>query len=123
MSAESILEEDKQAFRPLFAAIEESKVSRPVGDVLMIYARVEADGKIAGSADGLREIIRQSGAAIAVVASENDGKSYAAAGLEHGLRPGESCLDAKTQGYCLYAILYPVIQQNVEGQVNVVSLG
>jgi len=98
LSAESILEEDKQAFRPLFAAIEESNVGPPACDVLMIYARVEADGKIAGSADGLREIIRQSGAAIVVVASENDGKSYAAAGRSTGYGQANLVLTLKRKG-------------------------
>ena len=98
LSEESILEEDKQAFRPLFAAIEESNVSPPVCDVLMIYARVQGDGKIAGSADGLREIIRQSGAAIVVVASENDGKSYAAAGRSTGYGQANLVLTLRRKG-------------------------
>ncbi len=50
----------------------------------MIYARVESDGAIAGSARGLRDIIRESGAAIVVVASENDRSSYLAAGRNTG---------------------------------------
>lgn len=98
LSAESILEEDKRAFGPLFAAIKESSVSPPVCDVLMIYARIEADGKIAGSADGLREIIRQSGAAIVVVASENDGKSYAAAGRSTGYGQANLVLTIRRKG-------------------------
>lgn len=98
LAGESILEEDKQAFRPLFAAVEESNVSPPVCDVLMIYARVEADGKITGSADGLREIIRQSGAAIVVVASENDGKSYAVAGRSTGYGQANLVLTLRRKG-------------------------
>ena len=83
-SAELIVEEDKEAFRPLFGAMEGSKTAPPVCDVLLIYARVESDGRIAGYRDGLRDIIRQSGAAIVIVASENDGKGYAAAGKSTG---------------------------------------
>ncbi len=64
----------------------------------MIYARVEADGKIAGSANGLREIIRQSGAAIVVVASENDGKSYAAAGRSTGYGQANLVLTLRRKG-------------------------
>jgi hypothetical protein len=98
LSAGSILEEDKKAFQPLFAAMEESNVSPPVCDVLMIYACVEADGKIAGSADGLREIIRQSGASIVVVASENEGKSYAAAGRSSGYGQANLVLTLRRKG-------------------------
>jgi hypothetical protein len=97
-SAKSILEEDKQAFRPLFAAMEESNVTPPQCDVLMIYARVESDGRIAGSTDGLRDIIRQSGAAIVVVASENDGKSYTAAGKSTGYGQANLVLTLKRKG-------------------------
>lgn len=97
-SARSILEEDKQAFRPLFAAIEESNVIPPVCDVLMIYARVESDGRIAGSTVGLRDIIRQSGAAIVVVASENDPKSYTAAGKSTGYGQANLVLTLKRKG-------------------------
>jgi hypothetical protein len=97
-SAKSIVEEDKQALLPLFAAMEESSVTPPVCDVLMIYARVESDGRIAGSADGLRDVIRQSGAAIVVVASENESKSYAAAGRSTGYGQANLVLTLKRKG-------------------------
>jgi hypothetical protein len=92
------MEEDKLAFGPLFAAVEESSITPPTCDVLMIYARVESDGRIAGSADGLRDIIRQSGAAIVVVASENDGKSYIAAGKSTGYGQANLVLTLKRKG-------------------------
>jgi hypothetical protein len=93
-----MLEEDKQAFRPLFAAMEESNVASPVCDVLLIYARVETDGRIAGYTDRLRDIIRQSGAVIVIVASENDGKSYALAGKATGYGQANLVLTLKGKG-------------------------
>jgi hypothetical protein len=84
-SMSSILEEDKAAFIPLFAASEESDQKPPICDVLMIYGNVSSDGRILRSHDDLREIIRKSRAPIVIVASENEVKSYIAAGK----RPGQ----------------------------------
>jgi len=84
LSAQTIADEDKQALRTLFSSVEESSVAPPVCDVLMIYARVESDGRVAGSVDGLRDLIRKSNAVIVVVASENEGKNYIAASKKTG---------------------------------------
>ena len=84
LPAQSIIEEDKKAFRTLFSSSEENSATPPVCDVLMIYARVGSEGRIDGTADGLRDIIRKSGAVIAVVASENQGKDYLAASKPTG---------------------------------------
>ncbi|MGP0019132.1 MAG: hypothetical protein ACLPHP_11230 [Candidatus Sulfotelmatobacter sp.] len=96
--AQGILDEDKVAFRPLFAAVDESSATAPMCDVLMIYAHVEADGRIAGSSDGLRDIIRKSTAPIVVVASENDGKSYVAAGKQTGYGQANLVMTIKRRG-------------------------
>src|SRR5260370_34070087 len=79
-SAQPILEEDKAALRPLFSSLEESDSNPPVCDVLMIYAQVQSDGRIGG----LRDIMRKSNAPIVVIASENEGSSYVAAGKRTG---------------------------------------
>lgn len=79
-AAQGILDEDKIAFSPLFTSLHESSTTPPVCSVLMIYAHVEPDGRIAGSSDGLRDIIRKSNASIVVLASENEGNNYVAAG-------------------------------------------
>jgi hypothetical protein len=97
-SAKPIVDEDKQAFGSFFTAVNESNDTAPACDVLMIYARVESDGRIAGSTVGLREIIRQSGAAIVVVASENDAKSYSAAGKSTGYGQANLVLTLKRKG-------------------------
>jgi hypothetical protein len=46
-SGRTILVEDKTALGPLFARLEESETDPPVCDVLMIYADVQADGRLA----------------------------------------------------------------------------
>ena len=83
-SGQAILAEDKAALGPLFASTEESNKEAPGCDVLMLYAHFESDGRITGSADGLREIIRKSNASIAVVASENEPKSCISAAKRTG---------------------------------------
>ena len=117
------MKEDKEAFRPLFGAMEESNVSPPVCDVLLIYARVERDGRIAGYGDGLRDIIRQSGAAIVIVASENDGNSYAAAGKTTGYGQANLVLTLKRKGAAFTQFFTELFSQNVEGQINAARLG
>jgi hypothetical protein len=52
----------------------------PKCDVLFLYAKLAADGSVIGSALNFREIIRDSGAKIVVVASENPGGHYVKAG-------------------------------------------
>jgi hypothetical protein len=79
-SAKPIVEEDKTRLMPLFTFSQESEADPPTCDVLMIYARVQGDGSIAGCSAGLRDIIRRANAPIAIVASENEATGYIAAG-------------------------------------------
>lgn len=62
---------DKSAVAPLFRASMESRDTPPACSVLFVYSAIEPSGAIRGSHRGLREIIRDSGAAIVVIASEN----------------------------------------------------
>jgi hypothetical protein len=83
-TAETIIEEDKAAFGPLFTSLEQSEVNPPVCEVLMIYCNVQSDGSIAAYSGGLRDIIRDSNAPIVIVATENEGKNYTAAAKRTG---------------------------------------
>jgi hypothetical protein len=69
-------------FSTFFNAVEESEVAAPRCDVLFIYCDITAVGAVAGSELGLREIIRDSGATVVVVASDNSGDHYAASGRQ-----------------------------------------
>ena len=79
-SARPQVDEDVAALKPLFSVCLESDGDAPICDVLMIYATIEADGVIQNAAHSLREIIHNSHAPIAVVATENSVQSYMAAG-------------------------------------------
>jgi len=82
--ASAAIAADKAALVPIFCASVESSEAPPICDVLFIYCDIEASGGICSSSRGLREIIRDSRAAVAVVASENTGQSYIAAGKQRG---------------------------------------
>ncbi len=82
---EQILAEDKKAFASMFSTVQESSTTPPLSDVLFIYCDIDADGRISGTSAGLRDITRDSGARVVVVASEN---------------PSEGCIvSAKNTGY------------------------
>jgi hypothetical protein len=79
--ASAALDSDKVALSPLFTSSVESCDKPPTCNVLFLYCRIEPNGTIRGSTSrGLREIIRDSGATVVVVATENSGDSYTAAG-------------------------------------------
>jgi len=110
------MEEDKLALGPLFAAVVESSVEVPTCDVLMMYAKVESDGKVAGVAAGLRDIIRKSGAAIVVAASENDGKNYALAGRRTGYGQANLVLTLRRNGVAFTRFFAQLFGRMFEGK-------
>ncbi|HEV2841027.1 MAG TPA: hypothetical protein VGW39_06875 [Chthoniobacterales bacterium] len=69
---------DRAALNPLFSSSEDSSAEPPRCNVLFLYCRLQADGSIRGSSRSVREIIRDSGAAVVVVATENSAESYIA---------------------------------------------
>lgn len=82
--ARPLIEEDAATLKTLFSSCLESNSETPICDVLMIYARIEANGAIQSASQNLREIIEKSHASIVVVATENDGQSYIAASKRPG---------------------------------------
>ena len=79
-----LLRGDETALGPLFKSATESNLTPPRCNVLFLYCRLGAGGQIPGSNRGLRELIRDSGASVVVVASENTGEQYHAAAKETG---------------------------------------
>jgi hypothetical protein len=80
----ALIGEDQKAFPPLFGKPLESTKGPPKCDVLLLYAHLDESGKVSRSALGLREIIRDSGAIVVIVASENTGDSYIAGAPRKG---------------------------------------
>ncbi|MBM3802856.1 MAG: hypothetical protein FJW26_11180 [Acidimicrobiia bacterium] len=73
---------DKAALAQLFQNVKESEQQPPGCNLLLLYCTIDNDGSIVGSRLGLREIIRDSGAPVVVVASPNSGESYKAGAKE-----------------------------------------
>jgi hypothetical protein len=115
-SAETNLADDEAALAPLFSSSEKSETTPPRCDVLMIYARVDADGRITGSLDTLREIIRQSEASIAVISSENEGKNYIAAARAKGLARANLVMTIRRKGNASPQFLAQVFRRMSRGQ-------
>jgi hypothetical protein len=83
-SATAEVDADRAALGPLFSALLESTTEPPRCNVLFLYCHIEADGSLRGHGQGLREIIRDSGAAVVVVAMENEAEAYVAAAKDRG---------------------------------------
>jgi hypothetical protein len=66
----------------LFASVVVTGAAIPRCDVLFIYGDIAVNGRLTGSVLGLREIVRDSGASIVVVASENPPENYIKAGAQ-----------------------------------------
>ncbi|HWD40173.1 MAG TPA: hypothetical protein VG944_15090 [Fimbriimonas sp.] len=78
----AFVQEDVAFLKPLFADLRRVDLAAPTCDVLFLYAELTPEGAITGSPNGLREIIRDSGAKVVVVASPNPGGSYVKAGKQ-----------------------------------------
>lgn len=72
-SAAEALAADRRMLSPIFNSTEEGFGAPPRCDVLFVCCDIERDGRIVGVEAGLRDLIREAGARVVVVASENDG--------------------------------------------------
>jgi hypothetical protein len=80
--AEAMIQSDATILKPLFADMQKVDLSAPTCDVLFLYAKIKDDGALVGASRSLREIIRDSGAKLVVVASPNSSRSYIKAGRQ-----------------------------------------
>jgi len=75
---------DRDALGSLFYSVTESTSWLPKCDVLFVYCHIDDDGAIRGWKSGLRDLIRESGAPIVVLAKENTPVAYLAASKKTG---------------------------------------
>src|SRR5262249_19211678 len=73
---------DKAGLSNFFNSVSFSEDMPPTCDVLMLYGCVESDGSIKNSKLGLREIIRDSNAAVVIFATANPSEHYIQAGKQ-----------------------------------------
>jgi hypothetical protein len=78
-TAGALMAADRTALAPLFRRVSESTDAPPRSTLLLVYCTIAADGAILNSARSLREIIRDAGAPVVVVATPNSDQSYTVA--------------------------------------------
>lgn len=83
-AASEVVAADRAALAAVFPEVKASTGQPPSCGVLFMYCTVETDGRIRGSNLGLREIIRDSGATVVVVATPNPAGHYIAASKRTG---------------------------------------
>ena len=75
----ALMAADRTALAPLFRRVSESNDAPPRSTLLLVYCTIAADGAVRNSRRGLREIIRDAGAPVVIVATPNPGRSYTVA--------------------------------------------
>ncbi len=65
---------DREVLSPLFNVVRFSEDAPPRCDVLFIYCALDADGGVASRPQRIRDLIKDAGAYIAVIATENAGE-------------------------------------------------
>ena len=93
-----LVEEDRTALGPIFTTCVMSDDVVPECDVLLLYAQMEAGGRIAGSNKGLRDIIRDARAVIAIVAFPNEPNNLIAASKPTGYGQANLVLTINRKG-------------------------
>jgi hypothetical protein len=110
-----ILAEDRSALASMFRATEESAPNPPPCDVLFIYCDIGLDGRISGTSAGLRDLIRDSGARVVVVASENPSQSYIAAAKRTSYGRANLVLTLERRGAVFPAFFNRLFSQMMKG--------
>lgn len=113
--AEILIAEDRAVFECFFVSVEVSERNTPVCDVLLVYAQIEQNGKIRGSLNGFREIIRQSMASIVIFSSENEGKNYTEAAKRTGYGQANFVMTLKRNGKSFPCFFSQIFRQMHEG--------
>jgi hypothetical protein len=83
-TASELIVADRAALAPLFTEVNISTKQAPACGILFAYCTIGADGRIADYGLGLREIVRDSGATVVVVATPNAADNYVAAATPTG---------------------------------------
>ena len=77
-TAEANVKDDLEEVAQYFNEVRHEDNVPPLCDVLLLYCEINSSGAINGSSQSLREVIRDAGAAVVVVATNNEAKNYQA---------------------------------------------
>lgn len=78
-TAGALMAVDRAALAPRFRRVSESPDAPPRSTLLLVYCSIASGGVVLNSGRSLREIIRDSGAPVVIVATPNSAQSYTAA--------------------------------------------
>ena len=77
-SVEDTIKEDLEALTPYFTAVRRSNDVPPPCDVLLLYCEIDTSGELQNSLKPANEIIRDAGASIVIIATNNPAENYSA---------------------------------------------
>jgi hypothetical protein len=106
---------DRTAVSPFFSAVVESAGTAPSCDVLLVYCDIDEEGKVVGTTLGLREIVRDAGAKVVVVASENTGANCVKAVKPAGYGKANLVLTLNRKGEAFAAFYQRLFEQMSNG--------
>jgi hypothetical protein len=109
------MEKDKSHFSLLFCSIKESYRLVPKCDVLFLYADIDRVGQVKGHGGNLRDLIRESGARIVVVASDNPGPCYVTAEKPAKNAKANLVLTMKRKGPAFTSFFYRLFSEMLTG--------
>src|SRR5262249_34932130 len=92
-----------------------SEENPPLCDVLLLYCEIETNGKVKGSALGLRELIRDSGASVVVVAVNHSVDAYIAAAPQLPFGHANLVMTIDRKGTGLPTFLARLFQKMIAG--------
>jgi hypothetical protein len=113
--ASDIAASDVQVIAPYFSEVRRSVDAPPRCDVLLLYCELDSAGAVKGSTRSLREIIRDTGAAVAVVATENPAESYIAGTPDTGFGEANLVMTLGRRGPMLAEFLGRLFAQMKQG--------
>lgn len=113
---EPLMEADKAALVGLFHEAHSSTTEIIPCHVLFLYCKVNPDGGLSGVAMRARDFIKASGACIAIIASENDGRHYVEALKPKNDWPANIVLVVDRRGPVFAGFVRKLIEAMKEGR-------
>ena len=115
ISAEEDLKNDLQQLTQYFGEVRQADDVAPMCDVLLLYCHISDSGAVIGSVKTLGEIIRDAGALVAVVASNNDVESYKACAPTVPIAHANLVMTLERDGSLLASFLAKMFAQMKQG--------
>jgi hypothetical protein len=114
-TSDSVSAADVQILAPYFSEVRQSVEAPPRCDVLLLYGDLDSTGAIKGSTRRLREVIRDAGAAVVIVATEHPVENYIAGAPQTGFGQANLVMTLGRKGPVLAEFLARLFAQMKQG--------